>query len=343
VQLPRVFIASSTEGLLIAQATFARLKGRAEPQLWTNQLFLPGAYPLEVLDQQVRRHDFAVVVASPDDQIIKRGVVSAAMRDNLLLEFGLFTGALGLGRTFFLCPSAPRVELPSDLLGILNATYDASKIISNPDDAATAVAEPCQQITAAIGQQWEAAQVKRAEVTLELHRSQKGQSIRRLHHVAVQLRDTLAVLQRDSLAALTNEGLFQESRKAASSKVIEIADSFRGEAQVVGVQQELQALCEATTTALLALPFPQEIALGKDAAKEKAINVGLGAVSAFLGGRDPLRHVEDKARGEAGSRISSLKERYTDWWQHHSPGIQQATVALQDALFRAAMELAMLH
>jgi predicted nucleotide-binding protein len=104
---------------LYAEAVFARLRDHATATLWTNQLFLPGQYPLEALEQQLRRNSFAVLVASPDDTVIKRNVQSPAMRDNLLLEFGLFAGALGRRHVFFVCPDQPRVDLPSDLFGVI--------------------------------------------------------------------------------------------------------------------------------------------------------------------------------------------------------------------------------
>ena len=40
------------------------------------------------------------MLASPDDEIFKRGTSSPAVRDNLLVEFGLFAGVLGRRRTF---------------------------------------------------------------------------------------------------------------------------------------------------------------------------------------------------------------------------------------------------
>jgi Predicted nucleotide-binding protein containing TIR-like domain len=91
---PKVFVGSSSEGLAIAKAVCAHLRRETKPTHW-DRLFLPSSYPLETLEEQVTNHPFAVLVASPDDVLIKRGKLYAAMRDNLLLEFGLFVGALG--------------------------------------------------------------------------------------------------------------------------------------------------------------------------------------------------------------------------------------------------------
>ena len=142
MEKPPVFIGSSTEGLRIAEAVFAHLSQETKPKLWTHQLFQPGEYPMETLEKQIRQHSFAIIVASPDDQIVKRGVTSPAMRDNLLLEFGLFVGALGRKHTFFLCPNTPKIELPSDMLGITVASYDRARVDGGSDEVA-AVRERC--------------------------------------------------------------------------------------------------------------------------------------------------------------------------------------------------------
>ena len=47
------------------------------------------------------------------------------------------------------------------------------------------------------------------------------------------------------------------------------------------------------------------------------------------------------AKNEAEAIISSLKKRYSKWWDKHYHGIQSATIVLQDALFQASMNLAL--
>ena len=65
MEKPNVFIGSSSEGLPIAEAAFRLLSRDSKAKLWTHQLFLPGRYPLEVLESELRVSDFAVLVASP--------------------------------------------------------------------------------------------------------------------------------------------------------------------------------------------------------------------------------------------------------------------------------------
>jgi hypothetical protein len=337
---PPVFIGSSAEGRPIAQAVLDQLSHETNPKLWTDQLFLPGQYPLDTLEKQLRQNAFAILVATPDDQLIKRGVELPAMRDNLLLEFGLFTGALGRQRAFFLCPDSPTVELPSDLLGMIMATYDGTCAHGAAEEIAAAVARPCQQILAVIREQWEIIRQEREESGARIRASEQGKAVKRLYGLAVQLRDAVTVVQRDAFAALSDEAAFDKVRRDAIQQVGKIADSFRQEATLIGVDEEVETLATATSEALDDLPFPRELSPGKEAAREKMIDTGVEALSIFLGGGDPLRHVEDVASGEANKRVSSLKHRYMEWWDRHYPMIEDATANLQDKLFRALMDLA---
>ena len=337
---PPVFIGSSSEGLGLAKAVFAHLSKETNPKLWTHQLFLPGQYPMDVLEQQLKQNDFAILVASPDDQLIKRGVESRAMRDNLLFEFGLFTGALGRRRAFFLCPDSPTVELPSDLLGMIVATYDETRANGKADEVASAVEVPCQQILTVILEQWEIIQKDRDDLATRIRASEKGKAVEHVHSVVIQLRDVVMIVQRDAFTAVSDEAVFAKVKRAATSKVREIADSFADDATLIGVIDQVAGLATVTSNALDDLPFPRELALGKEAAREKIIDTGLGALGTLLGGGDPFRHVENVAAGEASKRVNSLKLRYLKWWDKHYPGIDEATANLQDKLFRAAMDLA---
>jgi hypothetical protein len=338
---PSVFIGSSSEGLPIAEALFTSLSFETTPTLWTHQLFLPGQYPLEVLEKELRRHAFAVLIASPDDELVKRGVTTPAMRDNLLLEFGLFAGALGRRRTFFVCPSTPTISIPSDLFGIVTATYDTSRIQRGASDRAAAVQVAAQQIRTVIAEEWMLIQAQVEAESARLRSSKRGQAIQRLHGVAVQLRDALIVLQRDAFAAFSDESAFNNAKGRADASLRQIADGYRDEAEEVGVDRQLQELLEATAAALIDLPFPRELALGRQAAQHKAFRVGMGALDKFLQGGDPVRHVRDVASDEAENRFAALRQRYAEWWDHHCLRMQEAAGRLQDALLNAAIALSL--
>ena len=150
---PKVFIGSSTEGLKIAEAVYAHFKRWIQATHWKDDRFLPGEFPLETLEEQLRHHSFAILVASPDDELIKRGESSRTMRDNILFEYGLFTGLLGRKRTFLLKPEKGKISIPSDVLGIITATYDEELLKNSPTDYNTMIEEPCKLIKKAIDKQ----------------------------------------------------------------------------------------------------------------------------------------------------------------------------------------------
>jgi len=121
--------------------------------------------------------------------------------------------------------------------------------------------------------------------------------------------------------------------------VSRIAESFADDVSAIGVHKEIEALRLATNDALLDLPFPDELSLGRDAAKQKVIDVGFGALDTLLKGGDPIRHVQRVTEDEAGGRLVNLSNRYGEWWDRHSPRLQSATSRMQDALFSAMIRI----
>lgn len=335
---PKIFIGSSSEGLKIAEAVFAHFNYEAVPTLWTQNIFLPGQYPLEALEKELKRHHFAIIVASPDDEIIKRGISSPSMRDNLMLEFGLFAGALGRRRAFFICPNEPKIELPTDLMGLISATYDSRRTGSASEiSAGTQVA--CQRIREVIKDEWGKIESTEREITNSIRQSEKGRSVQKLYMVASRLQDILMVVQKDAFAAFTDKPAFESIKAKTADEITNIAESFSEDASKVGALKELMLLADATRHALSELPFPQELGLGKEASKRKAINIGIGALDSFLKGGDPMRHVKDSTSTEVSGRLKSLGLRYSDWWAKHSIKLQEGTKNLQDLLFSVLIEV----
>src|SRR5882724_10576476 len=122
---PHIFVGSSTEGLVIAKPLVELLRDGADARLWKGDgVFKPGTYTLETFEDELRVTNFAVIVATPDDVLVKRGQTDSAVRDNLLFEFGLFVGALGRRRTFLVTTEGANLPLPSDLDGLSVVTYD---------------------------------------------------------------------------------------------------------------------------------------------------------------------------------------------------------------------------
>lgn len=115
---PKMFIGSSSEGLAIAEALQRGLDQHAQVVLWNQGVFTLGHATLETLVRVAHEHDFAVLVLTADDLVTSRKQRRNAPRDNLLLELGLFLGALGRERTFAVYNRTQNLKLPTDLAGI---------------------------------------------------------------------------------------------------------------------------------------------------------------------------------------------------------------------------------
>jgi hypothetical protein len=122
-----MFIGSSAEGLPVAQALQAELEYDVEATIWSQGVFGLSEGNLESLVAAVETFDFAVLVLTADDLVTKRGTTANAPRDNVLFEAGLFMGALGRRKTFYVAPRDRKIELPSDLAGVTVAQFNERK------------------------------------------------------------------------------------------------------------------------------------------------------------------------------------------------------------------------
>lgn len=129
---PSIFIGSSVERLDVAYAIQESLEYEAEPTVWTQDIFKPTSYTLADLIKASRSFQFAIFVFAPDDLLLLRNEKARAVRDNVIFELGLFVGALGSERCFFLVPrGADSLHLPTDLLGVAPLTYVADRTDGN--------------------------------------------------------------------------------------------------------------------------------------------------------------------------------------------------------------------
>lgn len=156
---PRIFVGSSSEGLVVAEAVQVTLDHDAEITLWSQGVFGLSKGSLQALVEQVLKFDFAVLIMTPDDLTERRGVSGMSPRDNVIFELGLFMGALGPARTFIVHPRTPAPQLPSDLAGVTTATYAAR----SDGNLVAAVGAACSQIKRAIKQAQSDARPKQAE------------------------------------------------------------------------------------------------------------------------------------------------------------------------------------
>jgi hypothetical protein len=143
---PRLFIGSSTESKTIAEYVQDRLEGTVNAEVWDQGIGEPGAGILETLVGKAPTYDFALMVFGADDVTTSRGEREPSVRDNVLLEFGLFLGHLGKERTFFLYDKRKRPRIPIDLAGIIALTYDGDRI----DNRYAMVNPACLKIRAAV-------------------------------------------------------------------------------------------------------------------------------------------------------------------------------------------------
>ncbi|KGM38565.1 nucleotide-binding protein [Aquabacterium sp. NJ1] len=143
---PKVFVASSREGLHVAEAVNIKLENDARVKLWDNAFDLSST-TIQSLLSRAHDSDFAVFVFHADDKTIIRGNTYSTVRDNVLFELGLFIGALNLERCFILAPKSTEVEfrLPTDLAGVTISFYDDSL-----DDMVDAVTASCAKIKVAL-------------------------------------------------------------------------------------------------------------------------------------------------------------------------------------------------
>lgn len=142
---PVIFIGSSVEGLAVANEIQAGLTHDfVLPQVWTNNVFLPGHPTVEDLESRIRTADFGILVCTMDDRILQEGhdLETYAPRDNVILEFGICLGALGRYRTLFVKPRTKQLKFPTDLLGITPIDFTAD----DPTNLTIHIAPVCTKI-----------------------------------------------------------------------------------------------------------------------------------------------------------------------------------------------------
>ncbi|EJL6311493.1 nucleotide-binding protein [Vibrio cholerae] len=127
---PKLFIASSVEGLDVAEAVNVNLEYESENTLWTNAFQL-SSVTLTSLVESADSSDFGVFIFTPDDGLQMRGGKHSAVRDNVLFELGIFIGSLGVKRCFIVKPRNVDLHIPTDLAGVTIADYDPNRSDKN--------------------------------------------------------------------------------------------------------------------------------------------------------------------------------------------------------------------
>jgi hypothetical protein len=299
----QTFIGSSSEGLIVANAIGANLGAFTECQIWTEGVFLPGRTFIETLEKMLDQMDYAVLVATPDDMLIQRDIESFSMRDNVLLELGLFMAKLGRTRTYLVSPRDKPIRIPSDLLGVTTVNYETAP---TPEQANAALAEPCERIKQAM-----------REAEKELSSAMKRIIAKRLLTLTNRVQGLLVNLQSESVRALTDRAAFEKVRTDSADRIAALVKEYQEDAERMGVQGEAEQVTGCVLDAIRSIPYPEEAVVTEGDV--------VGGVLSHLAGR---RSVE----GQIRDRFAGLTTRYKDWWDYHGPLILGALNQFQASL-----------
>lgn len=112
-----VFVGGASEGLKFADKVKECLDevGKIQCTIWNKDTFEYNETFLNSLTKASLVHDFGIFIASSDDLALIRKSSEEIPRDNVLLEYGLFLGAMGNSRTFLIQEDG--CKLPTDLVG----------------------------------------------------------------------------------------------------------------------------------------------------------------------------------------------------------------------------------
>jgi hypothetical protein len=299
----QTFIGSSSEGLTVSNAIKANLLGFTDCHLWTEGVFLPGRTFIETLESMLDRMDYAILVATPDDMLTKRETESFSMRDNVLLELGLFMAKLGRSRTYLFTPRETPLHIPSDLLGVTTVDYS---LPTSPDETIESLKEPCEKIREAM-----------LAAEQELSVAMKRMTVKRLLSLTNKVQGFVVTLQSQSIRSLVDRNEFQRLQSDSTERLTTLAATYEEDAERLGLKEEADHLTDMVLDAVREFPFPEE------AVVSKSDLVG-GLLSHLSGSRSAEEQVRD--------RFEKLAARYQDWWGIVGSRIAGALTKFQGAL-----------
>jgi predicted nucleotide-binding protein len=140
---PRLFIASSSDDLLVASALTDLLAHDAEVMAWTEDVFTLSSSVLQSMQR---------VLGSADCALFLTGTETKGPSTNLFVELGIAVGRLGIDRTAILSDSRARFELPSDLSGLVVHRYKGTDSLDRLSAALAPVAASLRRWIRKLGQ-----------------------------------------------------------------------------------------------------------------------------------------------------------------------------------------------
>jgi predicted nucleotide-binding protein len=123
----RVFISSSNEskGVMHRVARWLEDLGH-DPVPWvSDSVFVGATYALHEIIKMAGGVDAAIIIFGEDDRVWVRSLEFQQPRDNVLVEYGLFAGALGPEKTLICTSGSPKI--PSNLAGIVLVKVDSGR------------------------------------------------------------------------------------------------------------------------------------------------------------------------------------------------------------------------
>lgn len=122
-----IFVGSSSEGAKYYEDVCSTLEEQGHDVKAWKASFHKGEGFLASLLRTAEEIDAALLVATPDDVLHRRGEHNRVLRDNVLFEAGLFIGALGPLAAGIIVAGSDAVLLPTDLAGISTFSFREDK------------------------------------------------------------------------------------------------------------------------------------------------------------------------------------------------------------------------
>lgn len=306
IRQTQTFIGSSSEGLAVANAIKANLSEHTDCRIWTEGVFLPGRTFIETLEKILDEMDYAILLATPDDSLTKRDVENFSMRDNVLLELGLFMAKLGRRRTYLVSPKDRPIHIPSDLLGLTTVAYEYSR---DARDWTQTLAEPCETIRMAM-----------REAEKELSLAMKRDLVKRLLGWTTKLQGFIVTIQTESIKSVLDRSKFERLRQDIAGRISETVHEHKPDADSLNVGAQYDHLVAIMLGAVETIPFPEEAVVSKQEVVD-------GVLGHLLGRRS--------IESQLNERVASLVSRYEVWWTEQGPRISKALLDLQASLIGA--------
>jgi len=121
---PTIFVGSSSERLRIVGYLHNNLRQYANILRWDKNVFRPGRYTLQDLEDAMKHSHFALFVLAGEDLVKWRKRLQHARRDNVVLEIGMAIGILGYDKVLLLYSKSDRPRIPTDLSGFNYLTLE---------------------------------------------------------------------------------------------------------------------------------------------------------------------------------------------------------------------------